>query len=182
MLTANDTNDAEAEPVIFCDTTKEPVICWFPLNEFEPVVAYEPVLLFIEEVNEFNCVIDDVTEPVTKYLKSNDDVNCDEPDIVPAGIAAEELINPNAVICADELTILLPVVSNDEVIASKLSNRVSTDELNDDMDVNTPLVKCAEDVSRDKVAGPDVAPPLIPTPATTAVISPAPIVTNWSSI
>ena len=44
VLTANDTNDADAEPVIFCDTNNEPVISWLPLNEFEPVVAYEPVL------------------------------------------------------------------------------------------------------------------------------------------
>ena len=59
----------------------------------------------------FKAFIDDVTEPVTKYLKSNELVNCDEPLTVPDGIAAEELINPNAVICADELTILLPFVS-----------------------------------------------------------------------
>ena len=38
------------------------------------------------ELNEFKAFIDDVTEPVTKYLKSNEDVNCAEPEIVPAGV------------------------------------------------------------------------------------------------
>ena len=35
-------------------TVNEPVIIWFPLNEFEPVVAYEPVF-------ELNCCIELLT-------------------------------------------------------------------------------------------------------------------------
>jgi len=88
-----------ALPVI----VNEPVIVWLPIKLFEPVVATELVQIFNEDVNEFNWVIDDVTEPVNKYLKSNELVNCKEPLIVPAGMVVDELINPNAVICADEL-------------------------------------------------------------------------------
>ena len=39
MFTANVANDADTLPVIFCDTTNEPVMVWLPINEFEPVVA-----------------------------------------------------------------------------------------------------------------------------------------------
>ncbi len=39
----------------------------------------------LDAVNVFNCNIDEVTEPVTKYLPSNELVNCDEPLITPDG-------------------------------------------------------------------------------------------------
>ena len=90
-------------------TFNEPVIVWFPLNEFEPVVANELLQIFNEDVNVFNCNIDEVTEPVTKYLKSNEPVNCDEPLTVPAGDTpptlplAAYLISNDEVNCDDPL-------------------------------------------------------------------------------
>ncbi len=38
-------------------TINEPVIVWEPLNEFEPVVANEPVFIVVEELTNPNAVI-----------------------------------------------------------------------------------------------------------------------------
>ena len=90
-------------------TINEPVIVWFPLNEFEPVVnaeavnvlnddvvTNEPVFIVVEELTNPNAVIcaDELTKfegngwtlPLNVYLVSNEDVNWDEPLIVPAGV------------------------------------------------------------------------------------------------
>jgi hypothetical protein len=77
------------------------------VNEFKFVIDVTKLAVDCEAVNVFKFVIEVCNEPVSlskTYLLSNELVNCDEPDIVPAGIVVDELINPNAVICADELT------------------------------------------------------------------------------
>jgi hypothetical protein len=75
----------------------------------EPVSVSKTYLLSNELVNcEEPLIVPDgvvplTTLPLNVYRVSYDDVNCEEPDIVPAGMVVDELINPNAVICADEL-------------------------------------------------------------------------------
>ena len=136
-------NDVKNEPVslsviqlpltlsiVFNLSTNDDVDC-DAVNVFKFEIDVTKLAVETEAVNVFNCSIEDVTEPVTKYLKSNElvncdeplivpagvaeilplatylvsneEVNCEEPDIVPVGMVVDELINPNAVICADEL-------------------------------------------------------------------------------
>jgi hypothetical protein len=94
------------------------------LNEFEPVVANELLQIFNEDVNVFNCNIDEVVEPVTKYLKSNELVNCDEPLTVPAGATpptlplAAYLISNDEVNCDEELIAPFKFIKNEPVSLS----------------------------------------------------------------
>ncbi len=84
-------------------TYNAPLIVCEPLNTFEPVVAYELVFEFTLALNVFKFVID-VTKLAVEILavyELKDDVVTNE----PVSIVVDELINPNAVICAEPLIV-----------------------------------------------------------------------------
>jgi hypothetical protein len=91
-------------------------VCNLAVIPFVNAVFNDDCELENDWVNEFNALISTDVDTNPKSLI------CVEELIVPIGIDVEELINPNAVICADELTTLLPLVSNEDVTDSKDTN------------------------------------------------------------
>ena len=96
---------------------KDDVNTTLPVNVFKDVFA-------LLAVKVFKAFIDDVTEPVTKYLKSNELVSCEEPLIVPAGVAeilplATYLVSNDDVNWDEELIAPLNDVKYDDVAEFK---------------------------------------------------------------
>ena len=106
------------------DVTKL-AVDWEAVNVFKFVIDVTKLAVETDAVNVFNWDIEDVTEPVTKYLKSNELVNCEEPLIVPDGTALTlplkvYLVSYDDVNWDEPLMIPLPIVSYEEVALFKL--------------------------------------------------------------
>ena len=138
----------------------EPITVFEPLTNKLPVITAEPengnpeplpplnddvatkvVILFPLPTQVYPFAKDDVNEELTlnepdivcepintfePVVANPNAVICAEPLTVPVGIEADELTNPNPVICAEEDTIPLPFVSYEDVAAFKLDTDIFT--------------------------------------------------------